>query len=182
MSENSAVATDPAAASAGARRALNAAGALVCAGLMAFALYAQHGLGLEPCPLCVFQRVAVIGMGVLFLVAWLHGPGRWGARVYGTLILVTAAAGAVVAGRQIWLQSLPPEEVPACGPGLDYIMDVFPLGEALSMVFSGSGECAEVSWSFLGISMPGWVLAWLVLLGLGGFWVNWRAPAPLAGD
>lgn len=160
------------------RRALNAAGALTCAALMAFALYAQHGLGLEPCPLCVFQRIAVIVVGLLFALAWLHAPGRTGARIYGGLILLAAVAGMAVAGRQIWLQSLPPEEVPACGPGLDYIMDVFPLREALSMVFSGSGECAEVSWSFLGISMPGWVLAWLVVLGVGGFWANWRRPGP----
>ena len=160
----------------GHRRAGNAFGALICAALMAFALYAQHGLGLEPCPLCVFQRVAVIVVGVLFAVAWLHGPGLTGSWVYGVLILLAAAVGAVVAGRQIWLQSLPPEEVPACGPGLDYIMDVFPLGEALSMVFSGSGECAEISWSFLGLSMPGWVLAWLLVLGLGEFWANWRRP------
>ena len=160
----------------GSRRPVNAAGALICAALMAFALYAEHGLGLEPCPLCVFQRVAVIAVGVLFALAWLHAPGRTGSRVYGGLILLAAAGGAVVAGRQIWLQSLPPEEVPACGPGLDYIMDAFPIGEALAMVFSGSGECAEVSWSFLGLSMPGWVLLWLLVLGVGGFWANWRRP------
>jgi disulfide bond formation protein DsbB len=162
---------------AGHRRSVNAVGALICAALMAFALYAQHGLGLEPCPLCVFQRLAVIAVGVLFALAWLHGAGSTGSRVYGVLILLAAAGGALVAGRQIWLQSLPPDEVPACGPGLDYIMDAFPIGEALAMVFSGSGECAEVSWSFLGVSMPGWVLAWLLALGLGGFWGNWRRPA-----
>jgi disulfide bond formation protein DsbB len=158
------------------RRPGNAVGAVICAGLMAFALYAQYGLGLEPCPLCVFQRVAMILVGVLFALAWLQGPGPAGAKVYGALLLLVSAAGAAIAGRQIWLQSLPPEEVPACGPGLDYIMDVFPLRDALAMVFSGSGECAEVSWSFLGVSMPGWVLAWLAVLGISGLWLNWRRP------
>jgi len=158
------------------RRHGNAAGAMICAGLMVFAVYAQYGLGLEPCPLCVFQRVAVIVMGVLFGLAWLQAPGPAGSRIYAVLLLLAAVAGGAIAARQIWLQSLPPEEVPACGPGLDYIMDVFPLSEALAMVFSGSGECAEISWSFLGISMPGWVLVWLVALAIWGIWVNWRRP------
>ena len=95
----------------------SATGLLACAGLMAYALYAQHVLGLEPCPLCIFQRVAVIGLGLVFALAALHGPGRTGRRVYGVLLALAAAAGAGVAGRHLWLQTLPPDRVPACGPG-----------------------------------------------------------------
>lgn len=156
------------------RRRLNVAGAIACAGMMGFALFAQHGLGLEPCPLCVLQRVATIGLGLVFLLAALTNPGRIGARLLGVVMLVVAGLGASVSGRQVWLQNLPADQVPACGPGLDYILDVFPLGEALAMVFEGSGECAEVAWRFLGLSMPGWVFVCLAVLGLGGLFGNWR--------
>jgi len=155
------------------RRSLNALGAAACAGMMAFALYAQHGLGLEPCPLCVLQRMAVIATGVLFLVAALHDPERTGARIYGVLIALPAAAGVVVAARHVWLQGLPPDQVPECGPGLDYMLDVFPLLEAIDMIFSGSGECAEVSWRMLGLSMPTWVVIGCAGLGLAALIGNW---------
>src|SRR5690606_9987649 len=127
-------------------------------GLLGYALYAQHGLGLEPCPLCVFQRVAVLALGIVFLVAYAHNPQRRGARVYGGLATIAAGAGIAFAWRQLWLQGLPADQVPECGPGLDFIMDVFPLWEALAMVFKGSGDCAKVDWTFLGLSMAGWVL------------------------
>ena len=155
------------------RRTLNGLGVVACAGMMGFALFVQHGLGLEPCPLCIVQRFGVVGVGLVFLIATLHDPGRIGARIYGLLILVVAAAGASVSGRHVWLQSLPADQVPACGPGLEYILDVFPLLEAFDMIFSGSGECAEVIWRLLGLSMPGWVLVCFVGLGLGGLLGNW---------
>lgn len=156
----------------------NLAGFAACAGMMAFALYAQHGLGLEPCPLCVFQRVAVIALGLVFLVAALHGPaGRLARRGYAVLATLAAAAAIGVAGRQVWLQSLPPDQVPACGPGLDFMLDNFGLGEVLSMVLSGSGECADVTWSFLGLSMPAWVLMCCAALAVFALWNNSRAAA-----
>lgn len=148
------------------RRALNLLGFSVCAALMGFALYAQHGLGLEPCPLCIFQRIALIALGLVLLAATLHGPGPIGGRFYGILAGLCALGGAIVAGRHVWLQSLPPDKVPSCGPGLDYLLDTFPLAEALKQVFSGSGECAKVDWTFLGQSMPVWVLACFVVLGV----------------
>ncbi len=154
------------------RRLVNGGLALVCASLMGFALYVQYGLGLEPCPLCVFQRVAVICTGVVFLLAALHGPGVTGSRVYAGLALLTTGFGASVSGRHIWLQNLPPGEVPACGPDLDYMLDVFPMADVLRMVFTGSGECAEVVWRFLGLSMPGWVLVWFVILASAALIVN----------
>ncbi len=156
------------------RRAVNAAGVGICAGLMAYALYAQYGLLLQPCPLCVFQRMAMIALGVVFFVAALHNPYGWGRFVYTGLVVLTAGAGVAVAGRHLWLQNLPPDAVPACGPGFDYIIDSFPILEALRLIFSGSGECASVDWDFLGLSMPAWVLAWFVLLGAVGAWNNLR--------
>jgi disulfide bond formation protein DsbB len=164
------------------RRTGNALGAAICACMTAFALYAQHGMGLEPCPLCILERIAVIGTGGLFLLAALHDPGRLGARIYGVLIAAVAGIGAGIATRHVWLQSLPPDEVPACGPGLDYMLEVFPPMEALDMIFSGSGECAEVSWRLLGLSMPAWVLIGCVVLGLAGLLGNWfLARKPVGG-
>lgn len=162
-------------------RIANAVGALICAGLMSFALFAQYGLQLEPCPLCVLQRIAVIALGLVFAVAALHGPGRIGAFIYGVLAVLAAGAGAGVAGRQVWLQSLPEDQVPACGPGLDFMLETFGLGEVLQMVLAGSGECADVAWSFLGLSMPAWVLIWCVALALFALWTNWRPGAARAG-
>lgn len=150
------------------RRACNFGAFAICVGLMAYALYLQHGTGLEPCPLCVFQRLAVIGLGALFLVAALHNPGGAGAGAYGVLLGLMAAAGIGVAGRHVWLQYLPPEEVPACGPGLEYMLEEMPMAQVLTKVFSGSGECADVDWAFLGLSMPAWVLIWFVILGVVG--------------
>ncbi len=156
-------------------RIANCLGVLACAGLMAYALYAQLGLDLEPCPLCILQRVAVIALGCVFLIAAVHPAGR---RVYAVLLGLVALVGSGVAGRHVWLTTLPPERVPACGPGLDFMLESFPLRDALSMVLSGSGECAKVTWRLLGLGMPAWVL--IALMGLGTFGVvcNWRRPDP----
>jgi len=153
-------------------RMLNTAGFAACAAMMVYALYAEHYLLLEPCPLCIFQRIATIALGIFFLLAAVHNPAGWGRAVYALLIGLAAAAGAGIAGRHVWLQNLPADEVPTCGPGLDYILDSFPLGDALRMVFTGSGECADIDWLFLGLTMPAWVL--ILFLGLFGFglWVN----------
>ena len=156
-------------------RQLNLAGFLVCVGMMAFALYAEHYLLLSPCPLCVFQRMAVIALGIIFLIAVLHNPSGWGRRVYAGLTLAAAGAGAGVAGRHVWLQNLPPDQVPACGAGYDYIMDTLPIGEALSVIFTGSGECADIKWQFLGLSMPAWVLLSLAAISAAGIWNNLRS-------
>ena len=144
--------------------------------MMGFALYAQYILLLEPCPLCVFQRVAVIGLGIVFLAAGLHNPSGWGRWPYSLMLLLVAIAGLAVSGRHVWLQNLPPEKVPACGPGLGYMLETFPLGDALQMVFSGSGECADVSWRFIGLSMPTWVFIGVLGLGVVGIWNNLRKP------
>ena len=157
-----------------ATRQLNLAGFLACVGMMAYAVYAERYLMLMPCPLCVFQRMAVISIGIIFLTATLHNPASWGRRVYAGLILAAAGAGIGVAGRHVWLQNLPPDQVPACGAGYDYIMDTLPFAEALTVIFSGSGECASVDWQFLGLSMPAWVLISVAVVGSAGIWNNLR--------
>ena len=156
-------------------RLLNFAGFLACAGMMAYALYAEHVLYLMPCPLCVLQRMATISLGVVFLLAAIHNPAGIGRKVYTGLITLAAGAGIGVAGRHIWLQNLPEDEVPACGgAGFDYLMDTLPFTEAMAVIFTGSGECAVIDWQFLGLSMPTWVLISLVVLGVAGIWNNLR--------
>lgn len=155
-------------------RPLNFAGFLACVSMMAYALYAEHVLLLMPCPLCVFQRLAVISLGIIFLTAALHNPSGVGRRIYAALMLIAAAGGVGVAGRHVWLQNLPPEDVPSCGPGFDYIIDSFPLSEALSLIFTGSGECASIDWSLLGLSMPAWVVIAVLIVGAAGVWNNLR--------
>lgn len=139
-------------------------GFLVCAGLIAFALYLQYARDLEPCPLCIFQRVAVIAMGIVFLVAAIHNPGRIGAGVYAAALLVFGAAGAALALRQVWLQSLPKDQVPACGMSLAYMLDTLPFTETIKKVLEGSGDCAEKSWELLHLSIAGWTLVFFVAL------------------
>lgn len=156
------------------RRALNGFGFLACAGMMGFALFAQHVLKLEPCPMCILQRAAVIALGIIFLVAALHDPKHWGGRVYAFLVAAAAAVGLSVSGRHYWIQNLPEDKVPACGAGLDYMLETLPLTEVLAKVFMGDGDCAEVVWSFLGLSMPAWVFICVAVLGGFGIWNNLR--------
>lgn len=148
---------------------------LVCAGLLGYAYYAQHVMLLEPCPLCILQRVAFMIMGVAALAGLVHGPQAWGRWVYAVVILLGAAWGVFTAGRHLWLQNLPPDQVPDCGPGLSFMLENFPLSEALNMVFSGSGECAELDWSFLGLAMPAWTLIWYLALAAFTLWITLRA-------
>jgi len=157
------------------KRVLNLTGFLSCTGMMAYALFAQYQLYLDPCPLCILQRVAVIGMGIIFLLLAVHNPRPgWARRVYLGLLGLSALGGIIVAGRHVWLQHVPPDKVPSCGPGLGYMLDNFPLADALKMVFTGSGECASIDWSFLGLSMPMWVVIGIAGLGIAGFWNNLR--------
>lgn len=155
-------------------RAWNLIVVFCCASLVGFALYNQYVDYLDPCPLCIFQRVIFIAMGAVALLAALHNPARLGQKVYGWLLVTGATIGALIAGRHVWLQGLPPDEVPECGPGLNYMLDNFPLTEVLSTVFRGSGSCAEILWTFMGMSMPKWTLIWYVVLALVTLWVMYR--------
>ena len=136
--------------------------------LLAYALYVQHGMLMQPCPLCILQRVAFAWMGAFALLAALHNPlsGAW-RWAYNGLIILGGVAGVLIAGRHLWLQSLPSDKVPECGPGLNYMLDNFPLAEVWDNILYGSGSCAEVDWQFLGLSMPAWTLLWYVLLSAG---------------
>lgn len=131
---------------------------------MIMAYYFEYIVGLEPCPLCMTQRVFVVLVGCIALVAALHNPAALGLKVYAGMGIVAAIAGGYFSGRQLWLQSLPEDQVPACGPPLEYIMQNFPLLEALQVLLTGDGNCAEVVWQFLGLSMPAWVL--IIFIGL----------------
>jgi protein dithiol:quinone oxidoreductase len=138
---------------------------------MAFALYLEHVQGLNPCPLCVFQRVGLIGLGLFALIAFLHNPqAGWLKRSYAFLGTLSIAWSAGVAARHIWLQNLPPEKVPSCGPGLDYWVETLPMKSVLQQVLSGSGECAEIDWTFLGLSLPVWSMAFFSVLLLICIW------------
>jgi disulfide bond formation protein DsbB len=155
------------------RRAWNAAGFVAVVGLMGYALYEEHVVGLEACPLCILQRMAMIALGLVFAAAALHAPRSTGARAYGVLGGLAALTGMGISGWHVRLQNLPPADVPACGPGYDYIMDTFGWLDGLSMIFTASGECAEINWSFLGLSMPAWVFLWFVALGALALIANW---------
>jgi disulfide bond formation protein DsbB len=160
------------------RRQGNLFGLAVCAALLAYAYYAELVLHLAPCPLCIFQRVGVFLMGLVFLIAASHDPQGWGRRVYAALLALAALATVGVAVRQLYIQSLPEGSVPACGASLDFMLKVFSLNEVLVKVLTGSGECAKVTWRFLGLAMPGWVLIAALVLGVFGLWINLKRQPP----
>ena len=147
---------------------------LCCSSLLGFALYNQYVDYLDPCPLCIFQRVVFFWMACFGLLAFIHNPGRIGRQIYTWLIVAGSVIGVLIAGRHIWLQNLPPGQVPECGPGLNYMLENFPLTEVFSTVLNGSGSCAEVVWVFAGMSMPMWTLFWYVVLGLLTLWFTYR--------
>jgi disulfide bond formation protein DsbB len=160
-------------------RAANFLGLLACAALLAYAYYAQYVLHLEPCPLCIFQRVGIFAIGVIFAVAAAHDPAGWGRRVYAGLLTVAALATIGVALRHLYIQGLPPGTIAACGASLDFMLKVFPLTDVLVKVLTGSGECAKIEWRFLGLAMPAWVLIAALVLGAYGLWANLRRRPPV---
>ena len=156
------------------RRWLYLAGALIVAGLFGAALYLQYVLRQDPCPLCMIQRVIFIVIGILFFAAALLNTGRIGSRVYSILIALFALIGVAVASRHIWLQHLPKDQVPACGPGLDFMLQHFPMSEVWQELLHGSGECAAKGWTLLTLGIPEWSLIWFVLLGAFALAVGWK--------
>ena len=144
------------------QRVIFLGGFAVCAGLMAAALYFQYVEHLEPCPLCILQRLAVIGAGLILLAGGLHNPGTWGRRLYGALTVLTAGVGAGVAGRHVWIQHLPFDQQPGCSYDFAYMLDAFPLAKTLKLVLEGTGDCAKVTWTFLDLSMPAWTLIFFI--------------------
>lgn len=156
------------------RRALNAGGAVACTAMLAYALYAQYGLGLEPCPLCIFQRVALFALGCIFLAAALQHPRGGGRYVYATLAGIAALTTAALATRHLYIQSQPPGSIASCGAPLDVMLRFSPLTEVVRKVLVGGGECSQVNWSFAGLAMPAWVLLAALVLGVAGVVANLR--------
>ncbi len=148
--------------------------AAASAAMMVGALIMQHVFEMEPCPLCITQRVFVILAGIVALIAALHNPAACGRRLYSGLGIVTSLAGGGVSARHVWLQHLPEDQVPTCGPGLSYMFDALPMWEALSLLFAGDGNCAEESWRFLGLTIPGWTLVCFIAFALTFAWQAWR--------
>ncbi len=154
-------------------RGLNAVGAGLCLFSLLFAwLFLELALGLEPCPLCIFDRYVIGVAAVLFGIGALFNPARmWVRRLHAGVTSLVLLGGVAIGVRHVWLQQLPPEDVPACGPSLDYMFDVFPFFEALSMIFQGSGSCAEVDAHFLGVTLAQWTLVLFVVLLLMPLWL-----------
>jgi disulfide bond formation protein DsbB len=150
-------------------RSLYLIGFLLCTAMLAIAGYFQFVDHLEPCPLCILQRIITLAIGVVLLLAVIHNPKSIGVKIYGVLAGLVSCVGIGVAGRHVWLQNLPEDQVPSCGPGLNFMLENFPLNDAINMVLRGSGECAEVLWTFLGLSIPAWTLVAFILFAIMSF-------------
>ena len=152
-------------------RLLYALPALACAGLLGFGYILEYFYGQDPCPLCLVQRAFYYGVLVVFAIAALHSPKKTGHVGYCVAGAIFALGGLGVALRHVWLQHLPADQVPACGPDLFFMMENFPLGRLFEKLFMGSGQCAEVTWRFLGLSIAEWSLAWFAALTLYALWL-----------
>ena len=140
--------------------------------------YLEAMLGLEACPLCMTQRLFVMMWAAFALLAAIHNPGGWGRRVYAALCAASAYGGGLVAARHVWLQHLPPDQVPACGPPLDYLLENFPLQEAINTLLMGDGNCAETVWTFMGLSIPEQTLLVFLAALIASFWLALRPDRP----
>jgi protein dithiol:quinone oxidoreductase len=158
-------------------RAAAALAALACALLLSFGYYLQYVRGLDPCPLCLVQRGFFYAVMAVFIVAAIHAPARRGQAAYGALGALFAAGGLAAAGRQVWLQHLPADKVPQCGPDLYFMLENFPLSRVLKTLLSGTGECAVVDWTFLGLSIAEWSGLWFVAFLGYAIWLALRGRA-----
>lgn len=150
------------------------AAGVACFGLIGFAIYSQLEWGLDPCPLCIFQRLAFAALGVVLLAGGLHAPRQaCGRRTWSVLAGIAAAVGVAIAGRHVWIQLFPPP-VPACGPPLEFLRETLSTGDLIRRVLTGTGDCGAVDWTLLGLSMPMWALVWFVLLGGWALYAGFR--------
>ncbi len=155
-------------------RAQCLAGFVVCAALYAYALYVQFALAIEPCPMCIFQRIVFIVLAIVFLAGAIQNPRERGRRVYGVILLLSAFVGIGIAARHIWVQHQPPDPYAGCAPGWNYMISNFPLSKALKQAFTGSADCSVVNWTLFGFSMPAWTLLCFALLGAGAVYAAFR--------
>jgi len=155
-------------------RWLYLAGALFAGSLMGFGLFLQYVMHQDPCPLCMVQRVIFIAILGIFILAALHAPKRLGQQIYGFIIVCLSLSGVAVALRHIWIQHLPKDQVPSCGPGLDYMLNTFPMADVLKELMHGSGECAIKGWTFLTLGIPEWSLLCYLVLGAWSLLIAYR--------
>ena len=145
-------------------------GFIICCGLLIASFYFEFVKDLAPCSLCILQRVTVMVMGLILLIALFHKPKAFGYKIYSTLISLSALAGVLIAGRQVWLQYVPSAQPSSCGAGLTYMLKNLPLSQTLNLVFQGSGECDQITWQFLGLSMAAWML--IIFTGLSVLFIS----------
>ena len=149
-------------------------GFAICAALLGYAFYVQFQLGIQPCPFCIFQRIAFAALGIVFLFGAIHSPRAAGSRKWwGVLAALAAIVGASYAGRHAWVQLYPPA-FPSCGPGLNFIVDQHSWLGAARKVLLATGDCSNIDWQFLGLSMPMWCLLWFVALGVGALYAAFK--------
>jgi len=151
-------------------------GFISCFLMLSVGAYFQFVEEMEPCPLCISQRIAILITGIVFLIAAIHNPKANGIKVYSIIGTITALCGGAISIRHVWIQNLPTDEVPECGPGLAYVFENFPLTDTIKLMFNGSGECADVLWTFLGISIPGWTLVAFLGLATLSLLQRWNIP------
>jgi len=155
---------------------------LGCAALLGYGYYLQFFKGLDPCPMCIFQRLCYFAVGIIAAGGAIHNPGRAGAIVYTAAVVLFAGVGAGIAARQTWLQHLPPELVPECGPGLEFMLDMYPLLETIERSLRGTGDCAEVTWRFIGLSIAEWSLVCFLAMVFAAGWQIFRGPRTLRSE
>jgi disulfide bond formation protein DsbB len=141
---------------------------LACIGLLASAYYFEYVMYLDPCPLCMMQRIAVLLVGLVGLSGFILSGNRVKQIIHSGLLMLSSVFGMFLAGRHIWIQNLPADQVPTCGPSLEYMVDTLPWAEVISIMLQGNGNCADLQWSFLGLSMPEWVMVWFIGFMLAG--------------
>lgn len=144
---------------------------LACVLMLAYAYYEQYVNGLDPCPLCLAQRFVIVLIGLLFFLTFIYPPRYLFRKIWAFLISLVSLGGALISARHVYLQHLPADEVPACGPGLEYMLQNLPLGDVFKNLFSGSGECAEITWRFLGLTMPEWTF--ITFIGFFLYTILW---------
>jgi disulfide bond formation protein DsbB len=147
--------------------------------MLATGAYFQFVEELEPCPLCISQRIMILTTAIVFLIAAIHNPKNGGLKIYSITGVLTALAGAGISIRHVWIQHLPPDQVPECGPGLEYVFENFPLLDTLKLMLNGTGECADILWSFLGVSIPGWTLIAFIALAILSLLQQWNSSSAI---
>ena len=148
-------------------------GFLGCILLLAIGAYMQFVEELEPCPLCISQRLAILATGLVFLIAAVHDKAH---SLYAIVGAVSALIGASISARHVWIQHLPPDQVPQCSPGLEYVFQHFPLADTIKLMLSGTGECAQIEGIFLGLSIPAWTLIAFLLMAAFSLAILWQQP------